>query len=73
MDRFIINKSECGEEEEIMFMAASKLYEAIGKKKEKKEIDKAIEQYDDYIEQYFMNSDVDEFDEFSDFDDLPFN
>ena len=32
-----------------------------------------IEQYDDYIEQYFMNSDVDEFDEFSDFDDLPFN
>ena len=76
VDRFILNKSECGDEDEIMFMAASKLYEAMGKKKEKKEIDKAIEQYDKYLEQYFMDSDIDEFDEFdefNDFDDLPFN
>lgn len=76
VDKFILNKSECGDEDEIMFMAASKLYEAMGKKKEKKEIDKAIEQYDDYIEKYFMNSEFDEFDDFddfSDFDDLPFD
>lgn len=70
VDSFIINKSVCGDEDEIMFMAASKLYEAMGKKKEKKEVDKAIEKYDKYLERYFMDSD---FDEFEDFEDLPFD
>lgn len=54
-----------------MFIAASKLYEAMGKKKEKREIDKAIKKYDEYmeeyIEEYFMNPDFEEDDE------LPFN
>lgn len=67
VDRFIINKSECLEENDIMLTAASKLYEASGKKKEKKEIDKAIKKYDEYLEEYFMNPDFEEDDE------LPFS
>ena len=67
VDRFIINKSECLDENDIMFIAASKLYEAMGKKKEKREIDKAIKKYDEYmeeyIEEYFMNPDFEEDDE----------
>ena len=46
VDKFIRDRSECGEENDIMFTAASKLYEVMGKKKEKKEIDKALEKYD---------------------------
>lgn len=71
VDRFIINKSECLDENDIMFIAASKLYEAMGKKKEKREIDKAIKKYDEYMdeymEEYFINPDFEEDDE------LPFN
>ena len=56
---------------DMMFIAASKLYEAMGKKKEKREIGKAIKKYDEYmeeyIEEYFMNPDFEEDDE------LPFN
>lgn len=63
VDKFIINKSECVEENDIMFTAASKLYEAMGKKKEKREIDKAIKKYDEYLEEYFLNSDYEEDDE----------
>ena len=67
VDRFIINKSECLDENDMMFIAASKLYEAMGKKKEKREIDKAIKKYDEYmeeyIEEYFMNPDFEEDDE----------
>ena len=50
-----------------MFVAASKLYEAMGKEKEKKEVDKAIQEYDEYVWEYFLNPDFDEDDE------LPFN
>ncbi len=50
-----------------MFIAASKLYGAIGKEREKEEIDKAIEKYDKYVEEYFLNNDFDEDDE------LPFD
>lgn len=67
IDKFIFDKSECLDENDIMFTAASKLYEAMGKKKEKREIDKAIEKYDEYLEDYFLNSD------FEEDDDLPFN
>lgn len=75
-DRFIPDKSECIEENDIMFTAASKLYEAMGKKKEKKQIDKAIKEYEKYLEQYFEDMAFDEDDEDGmDFwdDDLPFN
>lgn len=71
VDRFIINKSECLDENDMMFIAASKLYKAMGKKKKKRKIDKAIKKYDEYmeeyIEEYFMNPDFEEDDE------LPFN
>ncbi|HBA63122.1 MAG TPA: hypothetical protein DCZ20_04620 [Lachnospiraceae bacterium] len=67
VDRFIMDKSKCSEENEIMFIAASKLYGAIGKEREKEEIDKAIEKYDKYVEEYFLNNDFDEDDE------LPFD
>lgn len=67
VDKFIIDKSECIEENDIMFTAASKLYEVMGKKKEKKEVDKAIKKYEEYLEEYFLNLDFDED------DDLPFD
>lgn len=67
VNRFIMDKSECFEENDIMFAAASKLYGAMGKKKEKKEIDRAIKKYDEYLKEYFLNLD------FEEDDDLPFN
>lgn len=67
VDRFIMDNSKCFEENEIMFIAASKLYGAMGKEKEKKEVDKAIQEYDDCLEEYFLNPDFDEDEE------LPFN
>lgn len=55
VDRFIMDISKCFDENEIMFIAASKLYGAMGKEKEKEEIDKAIQKYDKYVEEYFLN------------------
>lgn len=56
VDRFIMDKSKCFEENEIMFIAASKLYGAMGKEEEKEEIDKAIEKYDEYVEEFQKNT-----------------
>ena len=67
VDKFIIDKSECVEENDIMFTAASKLYEVMGKKQEKKKVEKAIKKYDECLEKYFLNTDFDED------DDLPFD
>lgn len=74
IDRFIPDKTECSEENDIMFTAASKLYEATGKQKEKKQIDKAIQDYEEYLKEYFESEDCDD-DEFDFFDesDLPFD
>lgn len=63
VDKFIIDRSECGDENDIMFTAASKLYGVMGKKKEKKEVDKALEEYDDYLEKYFSGDGMGEEDE----------
>ena len=60
VDKFIRDRSECGEENDIMFTAASKLYEVMGKKKEKKEIDKALEKYDEYLEHCFLEDGIGE-------------
>ncbi len=68
VEQFILDKSECSDENDIMFTAASKLYEATGNKKEKKIIDKAIQEYDKHLEEYFENFDPDD----EDFE-LPFN
>ena len=74
VDQFIFDKTDCLDENDIMFTAASKLYEAEGKKKEKKQIDKAIQKYEEYLEKYFDFPDFDEEDDdFDSFDeDLPF-
>ena len=74
VDQFIFDKTDCLDENDIMFTAASKLYEAEGKKKEKKPIDKAIQKYEEYLEKYFDFPDFDEEDDDFDFfdEDLPF-
>ncbi len=64
VDRFIPDKSECTDENDIMFTAASKLYGAMGRRKEKRQIDKAIEKYEEYLEEYFLDFDMED-DEFS--------
>lgn len=71
IDRFILNPNECGDENDIIFTAASKFYEATGNKKAKKQIDKALKAYDEYLEKYFSEMDDDDF-EFDETD-LPFN
>ena len=60
VNQFIFDKSECSDENDIMFTAASKLYEAAGKKKEKKQIDKAMKEYEERLEQYFSYADFDD-------------
>lgn len=81
IDRFILNPNECGGENDIIFTAASKFYKATGNKKAKKQIDKALKDYDKYLEKTFieMGDDLLEFDDEDEFefefdeDDLPFN
>lgn len=73
VDKFIFDKSVCVDENDIMFTAASKLYGAMGKRKEKKQIDQVIQAYDDYLEQYFGNPDFDEEKLEIPDDELPFN
>lgn len=77
IDHFILNPDQCGEDDDIIFTAASKFYEATGNKKAKKQIDKALKAYDEYLEKYFSEMDDLEFDGEDEFDidedDLPFN
>ena len=70
----MLNPNECSDENDIIFTAASKFYEAIGNRKAKKQIDKALKDYDKYLEQYFQGME-DEEDDILCFDDeeLPFN
>lgn len=72
VERFILDRSNCTEENDIMFTAASKLYETTGKSKEKKQMEDALEKYDQYLEKYFTGSD-DEAEDEDFFDELPFN
>lgn len=72
VELFIDDKSECTEENDIMFTAASNLYQVMGKRKEKKQIDMALREYEEYLEKYLMGmDDEDEEMEFWD-EDLPF-
>lgn len=64
--------TQCTEENDILFTAASAYYQVAGKKKEKKRIEQAIKAYEKYLEEYWMGEDEDE-DEFVWGDDeLPF-
>ncbi len=75
--QFIGKDTDCTLENDSMFVAALHLYQAMGKNKEKRRIDKAIQKYEKELEQYFMGG-LDEFDEEDDYDlnfldeDLPF-
>lgn len=71
--RFIFDFSECTGENDVMFIALSRLYEAMGRKKEKRQIDKAIEEYEERMEEELANLDDDEY-SFDDWDEgaLPF-
>ena len=71
--RFIFDSSKCTEENDVMFIALSRLYEAMGRKKEKRQIDKAIEEYEQRMEEELTNLDDDEY-SFDDWDEgaLPF-
>lgn len=62
---FLFDPSECTEENDIMFIAASSLYEAMGRKKEKHQIDKAIKEYEERMEAEFANLDLEDEDEYS--------
>lgn len=74
IDIFIVNPNECGDEDSIIFTAASKFYEKTGNKKAKKQIDKALDEYDKYLERYFEEMEDEDDDEFVFGDeDLPFN
>ena len=55
-----------------MFTAASLLYQITGKKKEKKVIDKAIKEYEKYLEEYFEWPEFEEDDEEFFDEELPF-
>lgn len=53
VERFIWDKSKCTDENDIMFTAASTLYQVTGQKKEKRVIDKAMKEYEKYLEDYY--------------------
>lgn len=73
VERFIEDKSKCTDENDIMFMAASTLYQVTGKKKEKKVIDKAMKEYEKFLKDYFEAFGLeDEDEEFFD-GELPFS
>ena len=63
IDQFVTDESECLEENEIMFRAASKYYGAIGDKTQKKQLDKVLKEYEAYvdrmIEEEWLGSDED--------------
>lgn len=63
VERFIPDKTKCSDENDMMFVAASTLYQVMGKKKEKKVIDKAMKEYEKYLEEYFESFEFDEEDE----------
>lgn len=70
----ISDDTECTDENDILFTAASTYYQAAGKKKEKKRIDQAIKAYEKYLEELWLGDDEceDEFIWGDDDYDLPF-
>ncbi|MDD7049790.1 MAG: hypothetical protein PUI41_02555 [Lachnospiraceae bacterium] len=72
VERFIWDKSKCTDENNIMFMAASALYQVTGKKKEKKVIDKAMKEFEKYLKDYFESFEFEDEDEKFFDDELPF-
>lgn len=72
VEEFIPDKSQCSEENDMMFVAASNLYQVTGRKKEKKIIDKAMKEYEEYRKEYFEALEFDDKDEEFFDEELPF-
>lgn len=72
IEQFIPDKSRCSEENDMMFVVASTLYQVTGRKKEKKEVDKAMKEYEEYLKEYFEFSEFDEEEEEFFEEELPF-
>lgn len=74
VEKYISNDSVCDEDNDIVFTAASLLYKIKGDKKKEKRINKAIQKYEEELEEYFLGmEDYDEEDfDFPD-DELPFS
>lgn len=62
--RFIKKDTKCTPENDSMFVAASRLYQLMGKKREQKKVEKEIMKYEERLEQYFMGGDFDEDDDY---------
>ena len=72
VDRFIPDKSKCIDENDVMFMAASALYQVMGRKKEKIQVEKAMKAYEKEVQkQLEMEALGDELD-FLDDEEFPF-
>lgn len=67
----IHEETRCTEENDILFTAASAFYKASGNKKEQKRMERALQEYEDYLEKYMMGMDEDDL-LFDDDDDGPF-
>lgn len=74
INEFLLDKTQCDDENIILFTAASELYKKTGNKKAKKEMDQVLEQYDECLEQELLSCDFDEeCDEDFDEDEWPFD
>lgn len=60
VEQFIPDKTQCSEENDMMFVAASTLYQVTGRKKEKKIVEKALKTYEEYLEEYFESPEFDD-------------
>ncbi len=73
VDSYIGDKNNCSDETYIMFTAASLLYEVTERGEEKTQIEKALEEYDEYVGKQFFDFDMDDEDiEFWE-EELPFS
>ncbi len=70
--KFITDSTVCGEENDIMYMAAETYYKVIGDKKQEKKISQALKRYEKELEEYFMSWDEEDGLDFLDEEDMPF-
>lgn len=73
VDQYIPDKTQCSDENDVMFTAASRLYDVMGKKKDKRQVDQAMETYDEYLRRYFEGLEDEEEDEDFWDEELPFD
>ena len=68
-ERFIFDRTQCTDETDIMFTAASELYAVMGKTEEKEQIDAAIAKYEEEVDRFFDEFEFDETDDWDETDD----